>query len=789
MSYDNIPQILKDQPKRWLPHKDKKPSLVKTSFGVTQTVLVRWSDYGQWLDYQEALSHYLQHPQDLDGLVFLLNTRPNNNGDGLQIACIDLDKTDTQPDYVQVAHRAILDTANTQTYIEVSPSGNGTHVWFMVDPTQTTYQKLTANGIELYPGNDAPQSHHVMTVTGKLYSPTTPTTLTLQPTLPGMVQALQGYVDTHTTTNTTANTNNDYYQRPDTVHEGSRNDELTRYIGNLIKTDAQNDQTLTLNKTIALAHRFNTKHNSPPLDKAEVEQTAKRAWHRWVEKDRREANSGLSDSVQAKTAKLTASTLPTTPSSQLPESNAKPIDSDTLDTLYKITLEDLSKNDALTMFMASIVHVISHGEFYNVVTHVACSLGSLEVSWGAKLGIKNNNSSGARKIWKDSDQRKEADDYGWMPVPYPIEPDKRIYMDGNVRLLNTFRYKCKPIPGNVQPWLDLIAHLIEEPEYALAVLWYFARMIQKPHIKQNWHLVIFGIQGAGKDSLLAPFNNIIPMRTATSNDIRGQYDDHLYQTKLLVLNEAKLNHEMVSEYKRLAATDSVDTRTLNIKGKKKVEQKDVVNVVILSNDPGAVALDKNERRALVLRARRKLPPDKAIAYYEWLEAGGAAHLFDFLLRVDLQAPEYEHILVNETETPYKTQYMMNMADLNKEDYQLDVQDVLDSYPDDIISDTLIFSIIMAANKGKVGDDKYIDSLKKEIKSEMQKDSDWYQWGTVEGGRDRQVQKKGEDKQVLRKNCKPFVKQKALLELSNTEMYEALEELESKHIKPIVRSKF
>lgn len=744
MNIDNIPTELKTSLK-WLPHKDKLPSRGVSAFGVRQATPVKWSDDTQWLTFDQALQVYQDYQPHLDGLIALLT--PDTD-----IAVIDLDKYKTHLQTTQP-----LVDYHTQTYTEISPSGNGLHIWFKTTPTTHPYNILTKPPIELYPS----KSRRVMTITGNLLTPTTSTTLATLPDLPTLAHAL---AIAHTNgqqlqPHSPHSPHSPYYQLPDApILEGGRNPSLTSYLGKEVKKDANNEQTLTQDKLLTLAHRFNKKYNQPPLDDKEVASTTRSIWAK-ANKDRLLANQ----------------TMPPSPSSKLPADLSKPIDLTLLETLYKLPLTSLSTDNAHAMLLASLVHVIASGEFYNLVTHTACSYTSLETSWGAKLGAKNNKTSAAKLVWRNSPKRLEADDYGWRPVPYPIEPENRIYMDGTVKLLNTFQYKCKPTKGNVKPWLDLLDHLIEEPQYRLAVLWYFARLIQKPHIKQNWHLVIFGIQGAGKDSLLAPFNNILPMRTATSNDIKGQYDDHLHQTKLLVLNEAKLNHDMVNEYKRLAASDSVSTRTLNIKGKKKLEQVDVVNVVILSNDPGAVALDKDERRALVLRARNKLPPEQAIQYYQWLDNGGAAHLFDHLLTIDLRDSIFAPILINETETPYKTQYLYNMADLNKEDYELDVQEILDAYEHDVVSDELILKIFHARNKGKGYDEKYLNVVRNEARVALQKSNKWYQWGVGEG-RDRQVQKK-EGGQVLRKPGKPFVRKKSLLELKPVDVYDKLDEIE------------
>jgi hypothetical protein len=750
MSYDNIPQFLKDQPKRWLPHKDKLPSVVKTSFNVTQAIPVKWSDQEQWLDYQQALSILQQHHTHLDGLIFLL--LPNDN-----IAVIDIDKYTSLSQATLDNYINPLLQASNSTYIEYSPSGNGLHVWFTYDHN-TPFDRLKTPPIELYPG----KAHSVMTITGVLFASDTPTDIAYLPSLPALAHALSMALQSQHSISTYDPNTDSYYQRPQEVEEGSRNNALTSYLGALIKKDAINEQALTIDVLVTLAHRFNNKTNKPPLPAQEVERTAKREWQRYAEKDRQEANEQLLQAQNAGSTEHIQSVVGKVTSLQ-------PSILSYMRELHAIPLESLDKDQALVLMIGSMVFVTTQNEFYDVYKNKSYTASAINQSWGAKLSNGHKNQAAATTAWKASKQRKEADDYGWLPLPYPIDPSTTIYQDGIVKLVNTFHYRCDPSSnGSAQPWLDLLDHLIPEPEYRIAVLWYFARMLQKPHIKQNWHPIIFGIQGAGKDSLLAPFNQILPTQVANSNDIRGQYDDHLLGVKLLILNEAKLTKEMVDEYKRLAASDAVNKRTLNIKGKKKVEQQDLVNVVVLSNDPGAVALDRNERRALVLKAPNKMTEGQIAAYYGWLADGGAAYLFHYLLTIDLNDPLFKEI--TEHKAPYITEYLYNMADMALSEEEYGIQDIMDNYEHDYISEDLLTRLVSNRTGIPLAD------VAQPVRVYLAGSNEWYQWGVQKGKRPKHVQKWLDDKPFYKKG-KAYVRQPELLEIKSVELYDKLDELE------------
>ena len=98
-----------------------------------------------WSDYQTASAATAG-----DGLGFVLN------GDG--IVCIDLDHCfDGRP---TAEAQAVIDSL-PETYIEVSPSGTGLHIWGYADLEKG--RRFSRNGlsVEIYP------SCRYMTVTGK----------------------------------------------------------------------------------------------------------------------------------------------------------------------------------------------------------------------------------------------------------------------------------------------------------------------------------------------------------------------------------------------------------------------------------------------------------------------------------------------------------------------------------------------------------------------------------------------------------------------------------------------
>lgn len=133
----HIPLELRNLP-RWIRHRAKVPITTQGNPASSTNPLT-------WTDYQTALA-----AKAGDGLGFVLN------GDG--IVCIDLDHCyDGKPN---AEAQALIDSLPS-TYIEISPSGTGLHIWAYA--TLAKGRRFDRNGlsVEIYPNG------RYLTVTGQ----------------------------------------------------------------------------------------------------------------------------------------------------------------------------------------------------------------------------------------------------------------------------------------------------------------------------------------------------------------------------------------------------------------------------------------------------------------------------------------------------------------------------------------------------------------------------------------------------------------------------------------------
>ena len=133
----DVPVELRKLP-RWIRHRNKVPI-------TTRNTAASSTNPATWTDYEDALAN-----NQGDGLGFVLN------GDG--IICIDLDHCyDGRP---SPEAQALIDSL-AKTYIEVSPSGHGLHIWGYANLEKGKRFDRNGLSVEVYPNG------RYITVTGK----------------------------------------------------------------------------------------------------------------------------------------------------------------------------------------------------------------------------------------------------------------------------------------------------------------------------------------------------------------------------------------------------------------------------------------------------------------------------------------------------------------------------------------------------------------------------------------------------------------------------------------------
>ena len=208
---------------------------------------------------------------------------------------------------------------------------------------------------------------------------------------------------------------------------------------------------------------------------------------------------------------------------------------------------------------------------------------------------------------------------------------------------------------DVAPWLSLAWHLFPaqlsaaqrgtgEREVADWLLDWLAHQVQKPGQKCTWHPVIGGAQGTGKDTLIQPVMDAIGRRNTVEiapDDFHSQWTYWVEGASLVVVQEVNSFHrrELTDRIKRYLAAPP-EKLPVNTKGLKQYHLPNILNVLLMTNHPDAVAIEHGDRRLFVAWSDADPWPDMAfIELYRWLENGGSALVGKWLMQRDLSAFE------------------------------------------------------------------------------------------------------------------------------------------------------
>ena len=340
----------------------------------------------------------------------------------------------------------------------------------------------------------------------------------------------------------------------------------------------------------------------------------------------------------------------------------------------------------------------------DTIAQTICHVGDIDLWFDLNTMIARTNQSLNTKYLKDFPGTRgkkpkittwlpkqtgyqEVDMLTWKPTPYAT--NNKIIVEHNTRKLNTWEgYNTTPTPGDIQPWLDHLTHLIPEEDYRDALLWWIAFSVQCPQLKCQWHPIIAGAYGAGKDALFRPIATIFgnAYKTMGNTNIKSDYHDALYRTKFVHISEANnLRHQAIDFYKRITTSEASPNIMLNIKGKAQIIQENLCSVLAITNNLDAFKFDRNERRALVLRAPIVMTEEQKDTYFNnWLYKNGPEHLFDHLLNFNLDA-------YSPNELPYRTTHLQSMFDLTQSDSEILIEEMLEEFDialPELISDRL-----------------------------------------------------------------------------------------------------
>ena len=246
-------------------------------------------------------------------------------------------------------------------------------------------------------------------------------------------------------------------------------------------------------------------------------------------------------------------------------------------------------------------------------------------------------------------------------------PGRRgVVANGGVNRLSSWKpspiLPCEDNDPDVAPWLHLFDMLgIVEEEHVDGmgrnvtvhirehILDWMAHTVQKPEGKIFHAILMCGVQGCGKDSLLQPLSDILGENysAAEVGSVSGDFNGYLSSAKVLQINELcpgrrDNNVAFANSLKTVIAPSAQGKILINPKYGRQYEIDNYVNVIAHTNFREGLYMEEGERRWFCVECSPGKSEvcsdeyqDMLEDYHDWREDGGTEKVYRFLLNRDI----------------------------------------------------------------------------------------------------------------------------------------------------------
>jgi hypothetical protein len=299
------------------------------------------------------------------------------------------------------------------------------------------------------------------------------------------------------------------------------------------------------------------------------------------------------------------------------------------------------------------------------------------------LNGKDEQKTISASTWLD--QHKPVEQMTWAPGLPMIIADRLISNGGWIdrRGVSCFNLYKPPTakPGNSAksgPWLDHAHHVFGDD--AEHIIRWLAHRVQWPQEKINHALVLGGLQGIGKDTLLEPVKHAVGpwnFSEVSPQHMLGRFNGFL-RSVILRVNEARDlgDIDRFAFYDHMKAYTAAPPDVLRV-DEKNLREYSILNccgVVITSNHKtDGIFLPADDRRHFVAWSdltKEGFAEDYWTKLWAWYENGGNGHVVAYLAGLDISG-------FNPKMPPPKTAAFWEIVDVNRAPEDAELADVLD----------------------------------------------------------------------------------------------------------------
>lgn len=248
-------------------------------------------------------------------------------------------------------------------------------------------------------------------------------------------------------------------------------------------------------------------------------------------------------------------------------------------------------------------------------------------------------------------QTKKKAAAAWLEWPLRLELSSIVYQPGGERITGRAEYNtwpgwgCEPRRGSIKPWADLLDHLFAgKPEERNWFERWCALPLQQPGKKMYTAAVLWGVNtGTGKSLVGYTLGRIYGKNFTEIGDKELKDERNEWAVnKQFVMGDDVTGHDQRQYADKLKRMITQQKMRIDQKYIPSYEIIDVINYLFTSNHPDAFFLEDDDRRNFIHQVMGgPLAREFYREYMVWLNGGGAAALFDHLLRLDLQGMSAE----------------------------------------------------------------------------------------------------------------------------------------------------
>jgi putative DNA primase/helicase len=209
-------------------------------------------------------------------------------------------------------------------------------------------------------------------------------------------------------------------------------------------------------------------------------------------------------------------------------------------------------------------------------------------------------------------------------------------VSGPTATVNLFSgWKMRPKKGGCLQILTLLSHLCDGNEdMELWIARWLAYPLRHPGAKMETSIIMHGDEGSGKNFFFEKVVKTIYGEygyTIGNAQLESNFNDWASMKLFMVADEVVTRAELKQMKGKLKGLVTGDTVIVNPKGMPEHSERNQMNFVFLSNELQPLALDKTDRRYLVVWT----PPALAASFYEGvgaeIDAGGIEAFYHYLM--------------------------------------------------------------------------------------------------------------------------------------------------------------